>query len=86
MNEVKEVIYTVVKPEEVKLIHSRIFSEKFYLDIYLLLDSSLSLAASDEIADQIKAALFDKFDNMKNAYVIIEPDDEKHRHQIEGGF
>ena len=86
MNEVKEVIYTVVKPEEVRLIHSRIFSEKFYLDIYLLLDSSLSLAASDEIADQIKAALFDKFDNMKNAYVIIEPDDEKHRHQIEGGF
>ena len=65
---------------------TQIFILTAIIDIYLLLDSSLSLAASDEIADQIKAALFDKFDNMKNAYVIIEPDDEKHRHQIEGGF
>lgn len=83
MNEVKEVLFTIVKPEQVKLIHSRIFSEKFYLDIYLLLDSELTLMKSDHIADKIKEKLFEKFPDCKNVYVIIEPDDDLHKKQEE---
>ena len=83
LEEVKEVLLTILKPEQIKLIHSRIFSEKFYLDLYLLMEKGLSLEESDAISDQIKEALFARFDDLKDVYVIIEPDDERHRTQIE---
>lgn len=83
LEEVKEVLYKVVKKEEVKLIHSRIFSEKFYLEIYLLQDENMTLKDSDDISDKIKEALFNKFDDLKNVYVIIEPNDDQHKKQEE---
>ena len=83
MEEVKKVLYTVVKKEDVKLIHSRIFSEKFYLDIYLLQDKSMTLEESDDVADKVKNAIFASFDDCKNVYVIVEPNDETHRKQEE---
>lgn len=83
MEEVKKVLYTVVKKEDVKLIHSRIFSEKFYLDIYLLQDKSMTLEESDSIADKVKEAIFASFDDCKNVYVIVEPNDDTHRKQEE---
>lgn len=83
MDEVKKVLYSVVPENSVKLIHSRIFSEKFYLDIYILRDKNSTLAESDEIADKIKEKIFENFDNCKNVYVIVEPDDEEHRKQQE---
>lgn len=83
LQEVKNVIYSVVEPKAVKLIHSRIFSEKFYLDIYLLQNKNMTLEEADKIADQIKEKIFQKFSDCKNVYVIIEPDDEEHRNQEE---
>lgn len=83
MEEVKKVLYTVVKKEDVKLIHSRIFSEKFYLDIYLLQDKNMTLEESDDVADKVKNAIFASFDDCKNVYVIVEPNDEIHRKQEE---
>ena len=83
MNEVKKVLYTVVEEKNVKLIHSRIFSEKFYLDIYLLQDKNMTLEESDAVSDKIKNVLFASFPECKNVYVIAEPDDETHRKQEE---
>lgn len=83
MEKVKKVLYSVVEEKSVKLIHSRIFSEKFYLDIYLLQDKNKTLEESDHIADTIKAKIFEAFPDCKNVYVIIEPDDETHRKQEE---
>ncbi len=83
MNEVKKVLYMVVEEKAVKVIHSRIFSEKFYLDIYLLQDPKKTLEESDAIADKIKEKMFLAFPDCKNVYVIIEPDDDEHRSQEE---
>ena len=48
-----------------------------------MMEKGLSLEESDAISDQIKEALFARFDDLKDVYVIIEPDDERHRTQIE---
>lgn len=83
MDKVKESIAKVVDLGKVKLIRSRIYSEKFYLDIFLLLDSTTSLEEADNLSDAIKEQLFKDFADLKDAYVVIEPDDEKHRTQEE---
>lgn len=83
MNKVKASLKEVVPLEKVKLIQSRIFSEKFYLEIYLLEDESTTLKEVDTIADKIKEKLMNDFEDLKNVYVIAEPDDEIHRNQVE---
>lgn len=83
MEKVKESLGHVVPLERVKLIRSRIYSEKFYLDIFVLLDASTSLAQADDLSDKIKERLFEDFEDLKDAYVIIEPDDPVHRQQEE---
>lgn len=83
MEKVKESLGHVIPLERVKLIRSRIYSEKFYLDIFVLLDASTSLAQADDLSDKIKERLFEDFEDLKDAYVIIEPDDPVHRQQEE---
>lgn len=84
LEEVKNIIKEIVPENQIKMINSRIFSEKFYLDIYILEDENMTLKESDAISDKIKKELFSKFDDLKNAYVIIEPNNEEHRIQLEG--
>ncbi len=81
LENVKETIYEIVPKDHVKLIKSRIYADNFYLDIYLLADENKTLKETDEIADVIKEKLFEKFEDLKDVYVIIEPDDEEHRIQ-----
>lgn len=83
MEEVKKSLSSVVPLEKVKLIRSRIYSEKFYLDIFVLLDKKTSLEEADDLSDKIKEKLFSDFDDLKDAYVLFEPDDEKHWEQEE---
>lgn len=83
MEEVRKSLGEVVPLERVKKIRSRIYSEKFYLDIFVLLDENISLKEADELSDNIKEHLFEDFEDLKDAYVLFEPDDEKHRQQEE---
>lgn len=83
MNAVKKTLYALVPEHQVKLIRSRIFSEKFYLDIFLLENPDSTLKSCDDLADKIRGAIFQEFPDCKNVYVIFEPDDEDHRNQIE---
>ncbi len=81
IEKVTETIHEIVPKDHVKLIKSRIYADNFYLDIYLLADENTTLKETDELADVVKAKLFEEFDNLKDVYVIIEPDDEEHRVQ-----
>lgn len=83
MSAVLSVIETIVPKESIKLVRSRIYSEKFYLDLIVFMDPNTSLKEADDLSDRIKQALFEKFDDLKDVYVGIEPDDEKHREQEE---
>jgi|GEM_PF-1653494 len=83
LEEVKSVIYQVVPKEEVKLVRTRIYAEKFYLDIFLLQSPETTLEEVDALSDRLKKALFDRFPDLKNAYVIVEPDNKAHREQEE---
>lgn len=83
LDQVRESLKDIVPLEKIKLIRSRIYSEKFYLDIFLLMPTTTSLKEADDLSDKIKAKLFQDFDDLKDAYVIIEPDDETHRLQEE---
>ena len=81
MSAVLSVIETIVPKESIKLVRSRIYSEKFYLDLIVFMDPNTSLKEADDLSDRIKQALFEKFDDLKDVYVGIEPDDVKHREQ-----
>lgn len=83
MKEVKATLYTIVDKEHVKMISSRMFSEKFYLEVFLLEDENMTLKESDSLSDKIKNTLLDKFDDLKNVFVIVQPNDEYHRNQKE---
>ncbi len=83
LKKVQEVLARILPPERIKLIRSRIYSEKFYLDIFVLLDPKTSLKEADDLSDNIKRLLFSSFDDLKDVYVIIEPDDDIHRKQEE---
>ena len=83
LKKVQEVLARILPPERIKLIRSRIYSEKFYLDIFVLLDPKTSLKEADDLSDNIKRQLFSSFDDLKDVYVIIEPDDDIHRKQEE---
>ena len=78
MSAVLSVIETIVPKESIKLVRSRIYSEKFYLDLIVFMDPNTSLKEADDLSDRIKKELFEKFDDLKDVYVGIEPDDEKH--------
>lgn len=77
-NKVKNILIEFISEDRIKLIKSRIFCEKFYLDIYLLLDSNKSLKEIDEFSDSIKLKLNQEFDNLKNVNIIALPFDEEH--------
>ncbi len=81
LEKVTETIHEIVPENQIKLIKSRIYADNFYLDIYLLADENTTLKETDELADQIKARLFEEFEELKDVYVIIEPNDEVHRIQ-----
>lgn len=83
LEQVKSSLSSVLPLEQVKLIRSRIYSEKFYLDIFVLLPSTTSLQEADDLSDRIKERLFRDFEDLKDAYILIEPDDERHRRQEE---
>jgi cation diffusion facilitator family transporter len=83
LEEVKKAIYEIVPESQVKLIRSRIYSEKFYLDIFVLEKPDSTLKEADDLSDKLKESLFAKFDDLKNVYVIAEPDNELHRNQEE---
>lgn len=83
LNEVKETLYTIISKEQVKMISSRMFSEKFYLEIYILENENMTLKESDDISDKIKETLLNHFDDLKNVFVIVQPDDDFHRNQRE---
>ena len=83
MSAVLSVIETIIPKESIKLVRSRIYSEKFYLDLIVFMDPNTSLKEADDLSDRIKKELFEKFDDLKDVYVGIEPDDEKHREQEE---
>ncbi|MCI1734819.1 MAG: cation diffusion facilitator family transporter [Bacilli bacterium] len=80
---VKASLYHVVPETQVKLIRSRIYQEKFYLDIFVLAPVSQTLEEADHLSDAIRAQLFKDFDDLKDVYVIIEPDNDTHRKQVE---
>lgn len=83
MTQVKVSLSKVYDLNKVKLIRSRIFSEKFYLEIFILEDCETTLKDVDEISDKIKAQLMNDFEDLKNVYVIAEPNDDIHKHQEE---
>ncbi len=80
---VKKSLSEIIPLEKIKLIRSRIFSEKFYLEIFVLLEENTSIEKVDDLADKIKDKLMSDFEDLKNVYVIAEPDDEIHRSQEE---
>ena len=83
IEKVTETIHDIVPKDQLKLIKSRIYADNFYLDIYLLADKNTTLKETDELSDVIKARLFEEFDNLKDVYIIVEPDDEEHRIQVD---
>lgn len=83
LNKVKETLKEVIDESKIKLIRSRLFSEKFYLDVYILQDENMTLKQCDDIHDKIKNTIFKNFEDCKNVNVISLPDDENHRTQEE---
>jgi len=83
MKEVRATVLTLIPEAALKTIHSRMYSEKFYLDIYLLQDPNQNLKEASALSDCIRQTLFAKFDDLKDIYVIVEPNDEEHRTQEE---
>lgn len=83
LEQVEDNLKDIIPLEKVKLIRSRYFSEKFYLDIYILQDPNETLKESDALADRIKEKMFERFESCKDVYVFVQPDDEEHQKQQE---
>ena len=50
-----------------------------YADLHVLVDPSMTVAASHELADRIESEIVHKFPQVKDILVHIEPDDAYHR-------
>ena len=77
--EVKDILSKYIDRSKIKEVKSRIFSEKFYLDIILLEDQEKTLKEADRLSDQRKEDLRKHFDNLKDVTIRTLPDNPEHQ-------
>lgn len=77
--EVKDILSKYIERSKIKEVKSRIFSEKFYLDIVLLEDQEKTLKEADRLSDQRKEDLRKHFDNLKDVTIRTIPDNPEHQ-------
>lgn len=77
--EVKDILSKYIDRNKIKEVKSRIFSEKFYLDIVLLEDPGKTLKDADSLSDKRKEDLRNHFDNLKDVTIRTLPDTPEHQ-------
>ena len=77
--EVRKVVEDIAGVRNAHRIRTRGTQGDVYADLHVLVDPSMTVAASHELADRIESEIVHKFPQVKDILVHIEPDDAYHR-------
>ena len=77
--EVRKVVENIAGVRNAHRIRTRGTQGDVYADLHVLVDPSMTVAASHELADRIESEIVHKFPQVKDILVHIEPDDAYHR-------
>jgi cation diffusion facilitator family transporter len=66
---------------ECHAVRSRGFPDAIYMDLHILVDPQLTVARAHEIAHQVEASLKERFPELADMVVHVEPDTAEERHR-----
>jgi len=70
---------------ECHAVRSRGFPDAIYMDLHILVDPQLTVAKAHEIAHRVEASLKERFPELADMVVHVEPDIDEERHRSREG-
>ena len=77
--DVRVLVEEVDGVKEAHRVRTRGLESEIYLDLHILVDPEMTVKASHHLVDEIEAVISERYPEVQDILVYVEPDDEEHR-------
>lgn len=74
IEKIKDLTFSVEGVKDIKNLKTRIFGNRIYVDVDILVKGSLSVTEGHEIAERVHDLIEDSIDDVKHCMVHVEPE------------